>query len=125
MKKILLILAIGMIMLITGCSRNDSFSPYKKVLEEEGYSFEVIKAKDIQFKFIDIENSELPIEKIYKGTSSSDGLIYFLVCKNNDEAQKLYEYCWSKTIATNYRTSIKNNIVYISFCGPEVLKDFE
>lgn len=122
MKKLLLLLIFGFVCFFTGCSKEDSFTPFKENLEQKGYTFEVVKLQDIKWEFLNIEESNIEIKTIYY---TNEGVTYFFVCEDIEQASKLYNYCLSRTLPTNYSTFIKNNIVYVAFVGRDILQGIE
>ena len=122
MKKILLFFTLGILMFLMGCSKSDSFTPTKKLLEEKGYTFEVVKLKDFEWKFLLIEELDIKIKTIYY---TREGVTYFFVCEDNEQALILYNHCYAKTIASNYSTLIKDNIVYVAYPGHDILRELD
>lgn len=121
MKKLLFLFVFGIMIFLAGCSKEDSFTSLKENLEQMGYTFEVVKIKDVKWNILNIEEANIQIKEIYY---TNEGVTYFFVCEDLEQASKLYNYCLGRTNATNYGTFVKDNIVYVTYPGgQDILQD--
>ena len=117
MKRLLVSLALGAALCLSGCSQGVSSGETKSKMESNGYSVEVYTKEEAKVRIVGVNYNVEIVDALYAEKNSKDVLVAFY-CSSIDDAtsflqenvQAMYNFAASKD--QDARTGSHNNVAY-------------